>query len=114
MDEHNVVLAASLADRGLRHGYSVSIVAHGSQPVWFSPQEGNETRNELLHALALVEVGESSLHHLLTQIRPSISYNYSLILITSDVSTRWMSSLLPFFRRGIVPKVIILDPNSFG
>ncbi|MCJ7659367.1 MAG: DUF58 domain-containing protein [Anaerolineales bacterium] len=113
-DEHSVILAASLADRGIRHGYSVGLVAHGSQPVWLSPQDGNETRYEILRALALVEVGENSLHDLLTQIRPSISHNSSLIVITSDVSTRWISSLLPFFRRGIVPTVIILDPNSFG
>lgn len=113
-DEHSVIIAASLADRGLQFGRSVGLVAFGSKPVWLPPQEGNETRWEILRALALVEVGESSLHDLLEQIRPSISHNSSFILITPDVSTRWISSLLPFLWRGIVPTVIILDPTSFG
>jgi uncharacterized protein (DUF58 family) len=113
-EEHEVIFAASLADRGLRLGHSVGLVAYGSHPVWLPPKEGNETRWEILRALALVEVGERPLHDLLKYFHSSISRDSSFILITPDVSFSWISSLLPFFRRGIVPTVIILDPKSFG
>jgi uncharacterized protein (DUF58 family) len=113
-EEHQVIFAASLADRGLRFGHSVGLVAYGSHPVWLPPKEGNETRWEILRALALVEVGEKPLYDLLKHFQSSISHNSSLILITPDVRASWISSLLPYFWRGVIPTVIMLDPKSFG
>jgi uncharacterized protein (DUF58 family) len=113
-EEHAVIFAASLADRGLRLGNSVGLVAYGSHPVWLPPRDGNETRWEILRVLALVEVGEKSLHDLLQQFHSSISHNSSLILITTDINATWISALLPYFWRGIIPTVIMLDPKSFG
>jgi len=113
-EEHGVIFAASLADKGLRLGHSVGLVAYSSQPVWLPPKEGNETRWEILRALSLVDVGEKPLHDILERLRPSISHNSSFILITSDIQASWISTLLPFLLRGIIPTVILLDPNSFG
>jgi uncharacterized protein (DUF58 family) len=39
-EEHGVILAASLADRGLRSGRAVGLVTHGEELVWLPPQEG--------------------------------------------------------------------------
>lgn len=113
-EEHAVIFAASLADRGLQLGHSIGLVAFGTHPIWVAPKAGNETRWELLRALALAEVGSRPLQALLRQIQFSISHNSSFILITPDANTRWISSLLPFSWRGVVPTVIMLDPNSYG
>jgi uncharacterized protein (DUF58 family) len=51
-EEHAVILAASLADRGLRLGKAVGLVAHGEPLTWLPPREGEGQRWEMLRALA--------------------------------------------------------------
>ncbi|HEX9618290.1 MAG TPA: DUF58 domain-containing protein [Anaerolineales bacterium] len=113
-EEHSVILAASLADRGLRQGRRVGLVAYGKRLVWIPPQEGGEHRWEILRALATVAPGESSLGELLEHTRHSIRQRASLILITPNVHGDWLEALLPLTWRGSVPTVLLLDPSTFG
>jgi uncharacterized protein (DUF58 family) len=112
-EEHGVILAASLADRGLRAGKEVGLVAHGEHLVWLSPQGGEGRRWEILRALALVTTGEYSLSQLLTQVGPGLGRYASLIIITPAVSGEWVEALVPLMRRDIVPTVLLLDRASF-
>lgn len=112
--EHGVILAASLADRGLRLGRRVGLVAFGERFVWIPPQEGGEHRWEILRALATVSTGGRSLGELLERTRNSIRQRASLILITPDASGKWLEALLPLAWRGSVPTVFLLDPVTFG
>jgi uncharacterized protein (DUF58 family) len=112
--EHSVVLAASLADRGLNLNHAVGLVAGGESLVWLSPREGSERRWEILRALALVTSGEYSLAELLVRMKPAIGQRASLVIITPNLSGDWLASLLPFIWRGSVPTVLLLDPVSFG
>jgi uncharacterized protein (DUF58 family) len=112
--EHSVILAASLADRGLRQGRKVGLVAFGEQLVWLPPQEGGEHRWEILRALATVTTGQVSLAELLERIRPSIRQRASLVLITPDIEGNWLEALLPLSWRGSVPTILLLDPATFG
>jgi uncharacterized protein (DUF58 family) len=113
-EEHGVILAASLADRGLRAGKEVGLVTHGEDLVWLAPRGGEGRRWEILRGLALVSTGEYPLSRLLTQIGPGLGRHASLIIITPAVGGEWIESLVPLMRRDIVPTVLLLDRASFG
>jgi uncharacterized protein (DUF58 family) len=113
-EEHGVILAASLADRGLRSRRAVGLVTHGEELVWLPPQGGNGQRLQILYALALVNQGARPLAKLLTRARPAFGQLASLIIITPAVDSNWIEALLPLLRRGVVPTVLLLDPASFG
>jgi uncharacterized protein (DUF58 family) len=120
-EEHGVMLAASLTDRGLRPakrpggmGRAVGLVVHGQELVWLPPQAGDGQRLKILRALALVTPGPCSLAELLERARPALGKRPSLIVITPAVEGGWFESLLPLLRRGVAPTVLLLDPVSFG
>jgi uncharacterized protein (DUF58 family) len=113
-DEHGIVLAASLADRGIRLRRSVGLVAQGDTLVWLPPAEGDGQRWEILRSLALVNRGTRPLSEVLTRVAPSIGRSSSIIIVTPSIDSSWIQALVPFVRRGIVPTVLLLDPVSFG
>lgn len=112
-EEHGVILAASLADRGLRQRYSVGLAVNGSEPVLLPPKPGEERRWEILHALALVKPGDHSLAEFLRQISSSIHSQTSLVIITPSFQPDWMIELIPLLWRGITPTLLLLDSASF-
>jgi uncharacterized protein (DUF58 family) len=112
-EEHGVVLAASLADRGLRSGKQVGLVAQGEELTWLAPRSGEGRRWEILRALALMRCGERSLSDLLGRVGPALGRNASLVIITPDPSGAWIESLIPLIRRDVVPTVLLLDRASF-
>lgn len=113
-EENAIILAASLADKGLRARQAVGLVASGEKLVWLPPQAGESQRWEILRALALVNPGTIPLAELLERIRPNISRRSSLLLITASVDPGWLSSLVSLTWRGIIPTILLLDPVSFG
>jgi len=113
-EEHAVILAASLADRGLRSRLAVGLVAHGEELVWLPPQGGDGRRWEILHALALVSPGARSLSELLVRMGPALRQHASLVIVTPDAGSDWVEALVPLLRKGVVPTVLLLDPVSFG
>jgi len=113
-DELGVILAASLADRGLRARRAVGLVAHGEELVWLPPQSGEGQRWEILRTLALVNRGRRSLAELLQRVQPTLGQRTTLIIITPAVEGPWLEKLVPLLRRGVVPTVLLLDPVSFG
>ena len=112
--EYGIVLAASLADRGLRVGRAVGLAAFGDDLVWLPPRAGETQRWEILRALALAASGARSLAELLAQMQPSFKQRTNLIIITPDAQSDWIAQLIPLQWRGIVPTVLLLDPISFG
>lgn len=111
--EHGIILAASLADRGLRENHSIGLVANGKELVWLSPQGDDRQRWEILRALALIETGDYSLADVLNRNKSVIGRYSSLVIITPDTKGEWIDALLPLMWRGTVPTIILLDPNSF-
>jgi uncharacterized protein (DUF58 family) len=101
--EHGVILAASLADRGLRAGRSVGLIANGAELIWRSPQQGAGHRLAILRALALVELGSRPLAQVLARMPHRSGRSASLIIITSDVEGDWAEPLLPLMQRGEAP-----------
>jgi len=112
--EHSIILAASLADRGLKLGRAVGLVTHGQELAWLPPQNGDNQRQEILRALAVTQSGSRSLIELLTRSRPALSETTSLIIITAAVDGVWVEALLPLLQRGAIATILLLDPVSFG
>ncbi len=113
--EHAIILAASLADRGLRQlGRGVGLVASGQDLVWLAPQRSDSQRRHILRELARLEPGPRSLAELLRRARPALGQVSSLIIITPAVDSAWVEALSALLRRGAVATVLLLDPASFG
>lgn len=113
-EEHGVVLAASLADRGLRQGHAVGLVTYGRDLTWIPPRRSPTQLMDILRALALASRGDRPLEDLLVQARKSIRTGASLILITPNLRPDWSGALLQLAPFGILPTVLLFDPASFG
>jgi len=112
-EEHGVILAASLADRGLRAHRGVGLVVNGGALDWLPPRTGSGHRWEILRRLALAAPGKTSLGEVLERIRPDLGRNASLLIITPTQSTDWFIALPHLFRLGIRPTVLLFDLGSF-
>jgi uncharacterized protein (DUF58 family) len=113
-EEHGVILAASLSDRGLRDKQAVGLAVNGGEPRWLTPRENERQRWELLHALALAKPGDLSLRNFLARGAKTFGKHASLVIITASTETNWLDALAPLVWRGIVPTVLLLDAVSFG
>jgi uncharacterized protein (DUF58 family) len=112
-EEHGVILAASLADRGLRNNRGVGLVINGKRLEWLPPQTGSGQRWEILRRLALATPGKTTLGEVLERIRPNLGRSASLLIITPTRNTDWFITLPLLSRRGIRPTVLLLDLHSF-
>jgi uncharacterized protein (DUF58 family) len=111
--EHSVILAASLADRGLSLGRAVGLAAMGDRLMWLTPKQGEGRRWEILEALALLKPGNLPLSKLISLLEPKLSANSSLVIITPTSSDDWLHSLLPLVWKGATPTILLLDRSSF-
>ena len=114
--ELGVILAASLADRGLRarHPQEVGLLASGAQTVWLKPQSGERHRLEILRSLAMLEPGQLPLAEMLDRAGPTLGNRISLIVITASIKPDWIPALTHLLWKGISPTVLLMDPSSFG
>jgi uncharacterized protein (DUF58 family) len=110
--ERGILLAASLADRGLRQGSAIGLAASGEQLIWLSPQAGENHRWEILRALALANPGNTPLDDLLASNPQSFGRWASLVLITPNRSQGWVEALLPLLWRGATPTVLLLEARG--
>jgi uncharacterized protein (DUF58 family) len=111
--EHGVILAASLADRGLRLGRAVGFAAHGQHLVWLPPKHSEHQRWQMLQELALLEPGSFPLQSLIGLLEAKFTADASLVIITPNDNAGWLASLLPLVWRGAVATVLLLDPSAF-
>lgn len=113
-EELGIILAASLADRGLKARESVGLVSSTSQVIWLPPRNLETQRLEIMRSLATASPGEYSLPELLERVRPSLKgQGASLILITASTRSEWIQTLLPLQRVGIRPTILLIDPATF-
>jgi uncharacterized protein (DUF58 family) len=113
-EEHGVILAASLANLGMKSGRSVGLITHGEDLVWLPPKMSDAHNWAILRELALIEPGPFSLTDLLELAKPGIGQNTSLIVITPDVGGGWIESLISIRRQQVVPTVLVFDTTTFG
>jgi len=113
-EEHEVILAASLANKGLKAGRAVGLVAADDELIWLPPRGGEAQRWQILYSLAQVSLGDRTLVELLTRMQPALGWNNSLAIITPSMDRNWVEALVPLLERGVIPTVFLLDPLSFG
>jgi transglutaminase-like putative cysteine protease len=113
-EECAAILAASIVNRGLLGNKAVGLVSQGEELVWHPPRAGTAQLYEVLRSLALLRPGGLRLGQLLGKVNRSLDQNSSLIIVTPSLSMEWTAALASLMRSGIVPTVILLDPNSFG
>lgn len=113
-EEHSVILAASLAARGLKEEHPVGLAVNGSEPSWTVPRRNEYQQRAVLKSLAVASPSELALREYLQRIGPSLGSHSCLLIITANAGTEWTESLLPLMWRGILPTVFLLDPISFG
>ncbi|MGC9357846.1 MAG: DUF58 domain-containing protein [Anaerolineae bacterium] len=113
-EELGVILAASLADRGIRAGRSVGLMAHGRDLIWLPPEEGEGQRWEILRSLAMVKPGNRPLSDLLHRVQHTLGQRTSLVIITPSINGVWVEDLLELMHRGAVPTILLMDPATFA
>ena len=113
-EEHGIILAASLAHRGLREGHSVGLVMCSPELTWIAPRHSSDHSMNILRSLALAKPGTRPLADLLKDAQKSVRHGASLIIITPNVQADWAAGLLQLVKIGITPTVLLLDPLSFG
>jgi uncharacterized protein (DUF58 family) len=116
IEEQSVVLAASLADTGLRARKSVGLISNGAEFTWLPPKKGGTQRWEIMQSLALARPSEIGLSTVLERIQPTLGKHHSLIIITASTKDDWLKALLPLTRSGArsISTVILLDGSTFG
>ena len=109
--ELSIVLAASLAVRGLRERRKVGLVLAGPNLVWLEPRADPAQRWRILRALAMAETGKNSLSDLLSLVRPTQAA--TTILITPSTETGWIAKARRS-QSSANTSVFLLDPQEFG
>lgn len=113
--EYGVILAASLADRMLRQGRAVGLVAYGEERAFVSPGRGRAHSWQVLHTLAMVSVGGKwPLARVIAETGRVLRHGTTLVIITPSCDPAWPGELFPLARRDIAASVILLDAASFG
>jgi uncharacterized protein (DUF58 family) len=113
-EEHAIILASSLAARGLKKDHPVGLSINGMELEWIPPRRNEYQLHSLLKALAVASPSEMSLQNYLLRVGGSLSSHCSLIIITANPDSAWTQSLIPLMWRGVMPTVFLFDPVSFG
>ena len=113
-EEHGVILASSLASRGLGEEHPVGLAINGKEPTWLVPRRNENQGRSLLKALAVATSSDLSIKDYLQRIGSSIGSRSSLLIITANTDPTWTEALLPLLWRGVMPTVFVLEPVSFG
>lgn len=108
--ELSVVLAASLAIRGLSESRRVGIAMVGSKLVWLEPRATPSHRWHIMQALCMAEAGNRSLADLVLLGRTA--QRATLIFITPTTDPHWVVSLGRQHAKNTM--VLLVDPVPFG
>ena len=109
--ELSIVLAASLALRGLREHRKVGLVLAGPQFVRLEPGSDPAQGWRILRALAMAQAGQRSLAEVLIQSR--YSQAATAILITPSTHPAWVATA-DRQRKGGSTLALLIDPTDFG
>lgn len=109
--ELSIVLAASLALRGLRERRRVGLALAGPNLTWLEPRADPAHRWRIMKTLAMAEAGQRSFRELLAVGWPARIA--TLILITPSTNPNWVAALNQRTHRGSAVALLV-DPTGFG
>jgi uncharacterized protein (DUF58 family) len=108
--ELSIVLAASLAARGLKERRRVGLVLAGPKLVWLEPRQGPAHHWRILQALSMAGPGSRRFADLLAVGRPDRAA--TVIFITPATDTAWVAAAGR--RRAGSKLALLIDPVEFG
>jgi uncharacterized protein (DUF58 family) len=108
--ELSIILAASLAARGLKEHRRVGLAFVGKSLVWLEPRADAAQRWRILQALAMAEAGTHSLAELLA-VGPT-ARTATCIMITPSSDPSWIAAASRS-RRGSSLLALLVDPMQF-
>ena len=109
--ELSIVVAASLALRGLSEYRKVGLVLAGPQFVWLKPSADMLQRWRILRALAMAKAGNHPLQDLL--LHKPVGRAGTAILITPSGNSTWVATTNQQ-RKGGSSMAVLVDPADFG
>lgn len=107
--ELSIVLAASLAVRGLKERRRVGLALAGPDLIWLEPRADPAHRWRILRALAMADIGNRSLTELIGMRHPI--QTATLIVITPSTDPGWIAAA---GRRSGGQVALLVDPADFG
>jgi uncharacterized protein (DUF58 family) len=110
--ELGVILAASLIKRAVDENIPVGLVSNSKKMIWLTPQLGYPQQSKCFMELALAHPGDISLPKFINILNASVNHPASLILITSNLSSNWVSEIRTLQKKGFQPTVLLLTPNN--
>jgi uncharacterized protein (DUF58 family) len=111
-DERAIILAASLADMGLRTGKSVGMIASGKEKLIHLSKYGFGHLRAILKSLALVERGSLRLADLIVQSQRYARQHSNVIVVTASIELDWLSKLDQFRDKDISPIVVLVASDN--
>jgi uncharacterized protein (DUF58 family) len=106
-----IVLAASLALRGLKENRKVGLALAGTQFVWLEPGTDPTQRWRILRSLSVAQAGSRSLAELLMQAQ--FGQAATTILISPSTDPAWVATANRH-RNGAGLMSLLVDPADFG
>ena len=108
--ELSIVLAASLASRGLKEHRRVGLAMVGPKLTWLKPRSDPAHHWQILRALAMADTGNQSLEGLIALGRPTQSA--TLIVVTSSTNPAWVAAAGRRIHNHRMT-VLLVDPGEF-
>jgi uncharacterized protein (DUF58 family) len=109
--ELSIILAASLAMRGLKERRRVGLALAGIDFVWLEPRAEPAQHWRILQSLAMAEAGDRSIKDLLAV--GGATQTASLVVITPSTDPSWIAAARRH-RRGGNLLALLVDPSQFG
>lgn len=113
-EEHAIILASSLAAKGLNDDRPVGLSINAQNPEWIVPRRNEYQLRSLLKALAVAAPSNLELRDYLLRVGASLGSRCSLLIVTANPNPDWAQALIPLMWRGIMPSVFLFDPLTFG
>lgn len=113
-EEYAVTVAASLAQRFLREGRNVGLIASGAHLETIPADRSDRQLVKILESLAVVRAdGELSLPELLVAEGRRFGRHDFMTVVTASLDERWVAALADIAQRGVRTSAVLIEPETF-
>lgn len=110
--ELGVTLAASLIKRAIDDNIPVGLISNSKKMIWIAPQHGHQQQTKTFTELALAQPGDVLLPKFLSAFIASAKLPASLILITPNATSDWVSEIKTLQKKGFEPTILLLTSDD--